>query len=119
MATAEAQKTQEDAKHKAEELIRAAEVEAKARFLREQQEFDKKTAAGRDELREVEKRLDKRDDLLNLKMETLIAKEKAVEVGEAKLREHNKTVEATRVQVEETLKEQKTQLLRISGMSSS
>lgn len=117
LATQEAQRKLDEGQKRADEVVRAAEVEAKARFLREQQEFDKKTSAARDELREVEKRLDKRDDLLNLKMETLISKEKAVEAGEGRIREGNKALEAQRALVEETIREQKNQLLRISGMS--
>ncbi len=117
LAAEESRKKVEEGKRKAEEVVRAAEVEAKARFLREQQEFDKKTSAAREELRDVEKRLDKRDDLLNLKMETLISKEKAVESGEGRLREATKNVEAQKAQVDEVIKEQKAQLLRISGMS--
>lgn len=106
-----------DAQRKAEETLRAAEVDSKATFLKKQEEFDRQTSITRNELREIEKRLDKREDLLNLKMETLIAKEKAVEQGEAKLREHGKALDAQRQQIEQTLSETRTQLLRASGMS--
>ncbi|MFO0971926.1 MAG: ribonuclease Y [Phycisphaerae bacterium] len=117
VATEQAQRIIDDAAVKAGDRIKAAEVEAKARFLKEQGEFDKKTAAAKDELREIEKRLEKRDDLLNLKLETLISKEKAVEAGEAKLRDRAKSLDADKARIDELVKEQKTQLLRISSLT--
>jgi len=117
LAVERCQQEVESAKRRGEEIVRAAEVEAKARFLKEQQEFDRRTATAKDEMREAEKRLDKREDLLNLKLETLISKEKAIEAGDARLREGTKALEAQRLQIEETIKEQKNQLLRISGMT--
>lgn len=117
LATERSKQIAGDAERRAEEIVRAAEVEAKATFLKKQEEFDRQTAITRNELREIEKRLDKREDLLNLKMETLISKEKAVEQGEIKLRERDRAIEAQRAAVEQTLQETRTQLLRVSGMS--
>lgn len=117
LARAEAKRIGEDAARRAEDVVRAAEVESKAVFLKRQEEFERKTEETRVELREIEKRQDKREDLLNLKLETLIAKEKAIETGEARLRETARSVEAMKQQVEETLREQRNQLLRVSNMS--
>jgi ribonuclease Y len=117
LARNEAQRIVQESERKAEEAIRAVEVETKATFLKRQEEFDQKTEKTRHELREVEKRLDKREDLLDLKLETLLAKEKAVENQEARLRDRTKEIEAKHAQIEEALREQKNQLLRITGMS--
>ena len=59
-----------DAKQKAQEATRAAEVETKATFLTRQEEFDSQTAKVRNELRDAEKRIDKREDVLERKLLT-------------------------------------------------
>ncbi len=117
LAAAESRRLTEEARRRADEAVRAAELEAKAQFLKRQEEFDQKTALARNELREVEKRLDKREDLLDLKLETLLSKEKAVEAADARLREQTRIIEAQKVEIEESLAAQRENLLRISGLS--
>ena len=113
----EASKLMEDAAERAAQAVRAGEVEAKAHFLKLQQEFDAKTAKAKEEIRENDKRLDKREDALDRKFETLAAKERAVDTAEQRVAEAEKSVQARLKEAQELLAQQRTQLLKITNLS--
>jgi ribonuclease Y len=116
-AESEAERLVADARSKAQELIRAAEVEAKATFLKQQEEFDHQTSATRNEIREAEKRLDKREDQLERQVDMLRIKERNTEKAEAKIRESLERTEKKAEEVEELLVKQRNDLLRLSQLS--
>ncbi len=105
------------AESRREEIIRAAEVETKAEFVKRQQEFDRETATARNELREIEKRLDKREDQLDKKLDMLNIKERNIEKAEAKIREGAAEIEAKQKEISELLVKQRNELLRITQLS--
>ena len=81
-AEQEAAKLIEQAQARGAEIRRAAEVETKATFLKRQEEFERQSAITKNEIREAEKRLDKREDQLERKLDTLNIKEKNIERAE-------------------------------------
>ncbi len=105
-----------DAKAKGESLVKAAEVDARAEFINRREEAESEANKIRDELKDQERRLSKREDNLEGKLDTLSSKEKALEAGTKKLREGEASLGKKREEIEEILRDQRDQLLRISGM---
>ncbi len=106
-----------DAKQKAREAARAAEVETKATFLTRQEEFDSQTAKVRNELRDAEKRIDKREDVLERKLDMLGTKEKNVEAAETRLREQRAKTEEKSAEIDDLLRQQRNELLKATKLS--
>lgn len=100
-----------------EELIRAAEVETKATFVEKQQEFERVTAVAKNELREVEKRLDKREDLLDKKLDMLNIKERNIEKSETRIKEVSEDIDKKQKEISELLVKERNELLKISQLS--
>ncbi|MFQ6048540.1 MAG: Rnase Y domain-containing protein, partial [Phycisphaerae bacterium] len=116
-AEREAQHVLEQARSEASRIVKQAEVDAKAEFIRRTEQFERDTAQTRNELRQIERRLSKREDNLEKKLDTLATKERSLELSDRQLRERAKAVEAKDKQLGETLAQQRAQLLRIAGMS--
>jgi len=115
-AQQEAARIIEKSRNEAEVIIKRAEVDAKAEFIQRMDEFEKKSTVIRDELKETERRLEKRADNLDKKLDTLVTKERALEQTEQKLSQRDAALAEKEVQLTEALDQQRTQLLRISGM---
>ncbi|MEK6644421.1 MAG: ribonuclease Y [Planctomycetota bacterium] len=116
-AEQQAARVMEDAKSRAQGILRSAEVETKATFLARQEEFEKQTSVTRNEIREAEKRLDKREDQLERKMDALNIKEKNVERGEGQVREKQALIDKKAQQADELLVQQKNELLKVTNLS--
>ena len=100
------------------ERIKAqAEAEAKSEFIRRREQFDAETQSVRGEFREEEKRLSKREDLIDQKMETLAVKERSAEMAEKAISEREKSLAAKDRQLNDLIAHQKTQLMKVANMS--
>ena len=82
-----------------------------------QEEFDKQSSVTRNEIREAEKRLDKREDQLERKLETLGIKERNIEKGEAGVRERQAEIEKKNKESDELLVKRRNELLRVAQLS--
>ena len=71
----EAQRILADTKSEADVLRKSAQVDAKAEFLKGQEQLRKESTELRVELKQVEKRLTKREDNLEAKLDTLATKD--------------------------------------------
>lgn len=116
-AESEAERMLADAKSRTQEIIRAGEVEAKATFLKQQSEFDKQTAVTRNEIREAEKRLDKREDQLERQVDMLRIKERNVEKAEGQIKEKMARTKEKEQEVDESLAAQRNELLKVAQLS--
>jgi ribonuclease Y len=105
------------AKSEAAELVKKAELDGKAEYLKIKETAEKEIENTRKEIREQEQRLQKREDILDRKLDTLGIKEKNLENLERSLNDRKKNVEAKEKQLDETLTQQKDMLLRITNMS--
>ncbi|HNO78454.1 MAG TPA: ribonuclease Y [Phycisphaerae bacterium] len=114
---AEADSIVQDARREAETLLKAAEVDAKAEALKRQEEFAKETAIVRAEFKETEKRLSKREDSVDSKLDTLATKERNIEANEKKLAKREEEVSAKEARLDEALEREQAELVRISSMS--
>ena len=105
------------AEAEAERIKARAEAEAKSEFIERRAEFDAETQTVRAELRNEEKRLSKREDLVDQKMETLAAKERSVETAERAINEREKALVAKDRQLNDLIAQQKTQLMKVANMT--
>jgi ribonuclease Y len=71
----------------------------------------------RDELREQERRLDRRETGLNEQQQDIVKKERMLEITQKKLAEKIETVEAREAELANVLRQQQDQLFKITGMS--
>jgi ribonuclease Y len=116
-AQRDAERVVAEAKNQADVIVKTAQLEAKGEFIAKMEEFEKQSAAIRDELKEAERRLEKRADNLDKKLDTLTSKEKMLEQGEARVKQREAAVAQKEQQLSEIIEQQKSQLLRISGMN--
>ncbi len=116
-ARREANRIVDEAKSQADVIVKTANLEAKSEFIAKLEEFEKQTSIVRDELKDAERRLEKRADNLDKKLDTLSTKEKMLEQGEQRVRDRESVVERQEKEIAEILEQQRSQLLRISGMS--
>jgi len=100
----------------AEALVKEAKVEAKAEAIRAREAFEKDATKTREELRERERLVVKREDTLDSKMETLAAKEKTVEAAERRVSGLEKAWNKRKAELDQMVEEEKRQLFKISGL---
>ncbi len=106
-----------DAKRDSEQIIKTAELDARTEQNRLLDQFKVETAETRAELKGIEKRLVKREDTLDSKLETLATKERHLERSEAKLAERGTKLQESERRVEELGERREAELVRISGLT--
>jgi len=116
-AQREAKRLVAEAKTQAEVIVKEANVDAKAQFIQKLEEFDKQSAQVRDELKEAERRLEKRADNLDKKLDTLSTKERMLEQAEKRVGDREAALVKKEEELDTVLRQERDQLLQISGMS--
>ncbi len=106
-----------EARKEADDVVKAAQVEAKAEYIKRQEQFEQETAEIRTEHRETEKRLAKREDNIEKKLDTLNTKERALDQRDRQLGEREQELTAKNERLDEIIRDQRQHLLRISGLS--
>src|SRR6266498_949174 len=101
------------AESKAREIALAGQDEQRKR----KEEFNKESQATRQEIKEMEARLAKREDTLDRKLDTLSVKEKNLEDLETRLTLRDRQAAAKELELTDILKQQRDKLLYISGIS--
>jgi ribonuclease Y len=101
----------------AQKIVAQGEADAKSEFLRRREEFDAETAKARQELRDEERRLAKREDLIDEKLESFHNKEKVLETSERALAEREKALADKDRQLSELVEKRQDELHRVSQMS--
>ncbi len=116
-ARQEAQRLVEQGERDARSAIEKAELEGERRVLERKEKFEADFTARREELRETESRLKKREDLLDKKLETITEKDEELsrQIESYKAREGN--LARRQEELEQTLQAQKDKLHQITGMS--
>ena len=112
-----AQRIISDAESRAADRLRAAEVEGQKKVLEAMQRFEQESAEARKEIKEAERRLEKREDALEKKLDVLLTKERKIEALEGQLAERERALQAKQSEVEQTLAQQRSELLRISKLT--
>ncbi|MDP6060973.1 MAG: ribonuclease Y [Pirellulaceae bacterium] len=124
----EAGRILKDARSEAETLAKQIELDARNELAKLRESFDKQANQQRDELKDLDRRLVKREDSLDRKLDTLAIKEKYLDDRESKLSGREKSVGAKEADLdrqivehksleERALQDRKQALLRITNMS--
>ena len=106
-AAAEAEAIKVAAQSEAQKIIAQAEAQAKTEFLRHREKFDSETENARQELRAEEKRISKREDVIDQKMETLNNKERLLDTGQKAVVEKENGLAAKDRQLNDIIAQQK------------
>ncbi|KPK76333.1 MAG: ribonuclease [Phycisphaerae bacterium SM23_30] len=106
-----------DARYKSENIVKTAELEAKAEKIQKREESEREAAEIRNQLREQELHLTKREDTVDRKWESVNSKERSLENLQKKLSQKERDLTSKDQQLTNTLAEQRAQLLRIAGIS--
>jgi len=106
-----------DAKREAENVTKQAELDAKEELLKRKETQDRELQSVREELRNHERALDKREVGLQDVQEDIRKKEKMLQTTQQRLSERNKAVETREKELERIIREEQEELHKISGLS--
>ena len=107
----------EQAKRDAEEIIKAARIEAAAETLKKKEEFTAEINQAKAELREAERRLSKHEDAIDKQNELLSQREKSLQQTEHNLKQRSHQLDEREKEIGHVIAQQKNQLLKITAMS--
>ena len=108
----------EDAKRRAETIIREAKVEAKDKLLRIKNEFDTETKEIRSELNKKEARLIQKEESIDRKLDQLERRGRDIYKQETQVKKREGDVELFEKKYNNLIEEQKKQLEKISDFTS-
>ena len=112
-----AQRIHEDAKQRADALLKEASLEAKDRLLKMKSEFDGETKETRAELKKREQRLIQKEENIDRKLEQHEQKSKDLRGRDKGLTKREQRISEKETEYQEMLTEQKRQLERISTLT--
>jgi ribonuclease Y len=112
----EASDVVDQARREAEQIVHDGQMRAKEESIKLKDQFQKETAQTRAELKDIEKRLAKREDNLEGKLDTLNTKEKKIDQDERRLAGRDEALQKKEAEVDDMATEQRQKLLQISGM---
>lgn len=116
-ARSEADRLRQDAQTDARNAVQKAQLDAEKLVLEKRQAIEAEQENSRREIRETEKRLSKREDLLDKKLESLESKEQQLTRQTDQLRAREETLAQKTTELEDTVRQQKDKLLQIAGMT--
>src|SRR5262249_651177 len=91
---------------KAENIVKEAELHAKDEVFKKREDFNRESETTRGEMREQERRLEKREDILDQKQKEMLKRERALDHMQRKLTERRSEVEKRSKEVEELVTQQ-------------
>ncbi len=97
-------------------LRKSQELAAKEELLKHRESMERELQKTRDELRELERKLDRREIVLNEQQEDMGKKDRMLELTQHKLTDRSKALEVREREVERILQEEQEQLFKISGL---
>ena len=107
----------EESTRAAEKVKKEAELAAKAELYHRREAFEKETQETRMELKQQERRLSKREDNLERKMELLTKKERYIDTLSANFALKEKKIDEKRLELDKVIEEENRALLKISNLS--
>ena len=105
------------AEAEAAKIVAEARASAEQEHIARRERFDQQTESTRAELKAEEKRLAKRADLTDQKLETLHTKERMVESAQNALAERERSLASKDRQLSDLIAHQKSQLLKVANLS--
>ncbi|RPI98976.1 MAG: DUF3552 domain-containing protein, partial [Desulfobacteraceae bacterium] len=108
----------EESKHKAETLLKEAEVGTKETLFRMKSDFDNEAKETRAELKKRETRLVQKEETLDRKLEQVEQRDQEFTRRERLVQKREQKIEARELECDTLLEEQKRQLEKICGLTS-
>ncbi len=105
------------ARRDAEQLMRDAELRARDETFHRREELNREFETSRNELRDQERRIEKREDAADLKQKELAKKERHLEAVQKKLADRKENLEKKSKQLDELIAEETARLHEITGLS--
>jgi ribonuclease Y len=105
------------ARSDADNLREKAELKANHEMLTKREEFNRELDLARNEVREQERRLEKKDDALEQKQQALLKKERQLEHSQRKMVERKEAMEKRSQELDSLIVKQTQQLHEITGMN--
>lgn len=116
------------ARNEAQTIKKQIELDTRNEVAKRREDFERETEKSRDELKEAERRLVKREDNLDRKLDVLTTKEKYLDDLDSKIKDREKSVAAKEAQLDSVIaertellersrQEQKQVLLRLSNLT--
>ncbi|MGC1274841.1 MAG: ribonuclease Y [Planctomycetaceae bacterium] len=106
-----------NAEKEGQNLLKSRELEAKEELLKRREALDREIDAEREEIRQQERRLEKREAMVDEGQEAYLKKERMLETTQTKLTERIKGVENKDRELTRLLKDEQEQLYKISELS--
>jgi len=103
-------------KRDAENILKTAELQSKEESLRRRELAEKELNASRDDLRNQERKLDKRESGLKEQQDDIYKKDRLLESTQLKLADRNKVMDAKDKELDKNIKQAKEQLYKISTL---
>jgi ribonuclease Y len=100
-------------------LRRAQELAAKEELFKHRESMERELQKSRDDLRELERKLDRREIVINEQQDDIGKKERMLELTQHKLTDRSKALDVREREVERVLQEEQEQLFKISGLDKS
>jgi ribonuclease Y len=116
-ARSKGQELIEKSRRDAEQILREAELRARDEAVRRREEITRELDAARAEIRELERRAEKREDAALQKLKELARKEKQLEALKEKLGERREALEKKSRELDSLIEQQTRQLQELSGLS--
>lgn len=116
-ARSEADQLIDRAKSEARTVQQQAELSAEKFIIERKEKFDAENEAVRKELRESERRLAKREDVFDKKLETLTMKEEYLSRSTEAVKKREEALAGMEDEAESLVREQKDKLLQVAGMT--
>jgi ribonucrease Y len=104
------------AKREAENIVKDSELKAKDELYKKREAFNQEMEQARADLRDQERRLEKREDVVDQKHQAQLKKERALEHSQRKLAERREQVEKRGRDLEALVSQQTARLQEISGL---
>jgi ribonuclease Y len=106
----------DNARREAENIVKSAQLEVAEDVIKEKEKFSTEANQMRSQLRDQERRLSKREDVLDRQGEQLGQREKQLRESERELNRKKQSCEAKSKQLSNLIAQQKNQLLKITSM---
>ncbi len=116
-ARTEAERLRQDAQTDARNAVQKAQLDSEKLVLEKRQAIEAEQEGARREIRETEKRLSKREDLLDKKLESIESKEQQLTRQTDQLRTREESLAQKSTELDNTILQQKDKLLQIAGMT--
>ena len=107
----------EEANAESDRLKQSARQESKAWIQDQREDYQKEVRETRNDLKKEERRISKREDELERRMDLLKGKERKLEKGEQALESRDQTIRAREEEIVHVHEEARDELQRISGLS--